>query len=1663
MSTDHPSGQRRTWRTAAGPRATDTGPRPDWHQAEAAAAVRPGRGRRLLVGAAAASTVAVAAGFVSVLLWPRPPHPVRFVLVAAGYETNLAVPHNVAGRRGLDDLRRWADEHNARFARGGRALVDVKVGELARAGDALARGLGGASPVVVFLAAHGGADADGPYFLAHDADLRDDRSLYRLDRALDHLRALPQETKKLLLIDATQVAAHWPSGQLSNDFARALARRESLVRDVPNLVVVSSSAPDQRSWVAAEWGRTAFAHYVLEGLRGGADRAEAGNGDGRVDALELFGYVRRKVERWARHNRAALQTPVLVGDEAVARSIELVSAGEFSEEAVPAAGPSEGDLAAVREVWSRCEQLRRGAPHPAAYTPLSWRTFLDAALRHEELVRAGDSESAARLRTALQGLGEQIVRGRSAGVGASGRLTLAMPEAVGGGLSADEARLVRRFEAEWEWDSVPVDKLAAVAKDLKVPAPRPGSLARLAAQDVLLRKLEQEPQRLASAAAALARLGDDPLAPRPAESHLALMLHGGTERDGPSRVARLLAAGRADLVAQALRTRRLAEQAALGVGGEGADPATLPAYSEQVLAAVREQVEKADRERRLGEDLLFTTDGQRWDEARGRLAAAERLYGEARGTAVALRRGLHARNVALAELPYFAHCPQADEGRLVVAWGRAHELADRLAGRPSTADPAGAAARLEEDLRSLGRLARAPREEFQSLQGTWHEIEGLLQLPFIPTGERIDLVKESQRISHSLNEETARATDAGGPSAEANEREARAAARRQGVLALATLGPAWRNELLRLREGNGRRDDLRGLGGDVGRALRALPALAREQTARAAGESAEKAVPLLNEAAEAARRLDGAAFGDGPGAPDPVGEQRRLLLYELLRWQAERTARDFWASESPAAGRAYYEEAADLFLRDALGLVRPAAGASARAARERLRERPHRRLAFRWRPGRGGAWAPFPGAGLRLDLSDEKQVDRAYQLDPPAGADGEPVVWVEAAAGLRFQAPETQRRAFAAFEKPLPVSFVPALPDNGNGAFRSRYDVIGLFRGHEARATTDVRFYRRADFVFLQPLPPPEGRVAMQTALLDAAGNSAVAVVLDCSGSMTYKVKGGGTRFEQLAKALLAVMDRLPPGVPVSLRVFGGLGGTGAETARLWGARPWKARRPGRVDGPAPATPAELARALDGLAARLGGGTPLVRAVWEARDDFPEDFDGFKTVVVLTDGVDSTFATNGSGLPRKADDTAASFLAREFERSGVVVNAIGFEVGELGEEEKKIQKDFEEGITALKGEYRDVAAGEDLAAPIERAVRRLRFEVGADRGTPAPGPLPLEPIDITRTDEPAAASRRWGPLLAAGPYQVRVQASRPLRQSVEVGPGDRLLLELVRDDASRLALRRALYAESPPVRRARHVAGRWRVASRDGRDWLLAVLQNEPLGGGLQLMATLEKDEGLAGPGQPVQQVRPRLAWLEVAPAGAAGSRPPLRVAELSGYPAPAWGLTLREWPGQGVPPVLDAWWTETDLPPARALRREIDFKGIGDLDYVTLGDVVRAEGERPVSVVVDGARQERRRVEVEPGTYHEDVPCLVVRLRYDPDLGPFFVRLPGRDVGQEHRFYFEAGMYVGVFWSRGMAEAPDPRTLHLVSVAALKERALNAPRLRLDPPDAAWRRPAPE
>src|SRR5262249_39708782 len=136
--------------------------------------------------------------------------------------------------------------------------------------------------------------------------------------------------------------------------------------------------------------------------------------------------------------------------------------------------------------------------------------------------------------------------------------------------------------------------------------------------------------------------------PRPTEVHFLVMLKDLASPPPP-----------ADLVQLALQVRIQSEEAALGAAsaseksGQYGDAQSHP-YSEYVYPWIKQKTEEADGKRRLGEDLLFASKPETWDEARSKLQEARSLYGETAKDARVVREALQLRDELMAALPYYS-------------------------------------------------------------------------------------------------------------------------------------------------------------------------------------------------------------------------------------------------------------------------------------------------------------------------------------------------------------------------------------------------------------------------------------------------------------------------------------------------------------------------------------------------------------------------------------------------------------------------------------------------------------------------------------------------------------------------------------------------------------------------------------------------------------------------------------------------------------------------------------------------------------------------------------------------------------------------------------------------------------------------------------------------
>jgi hypothetical protein len=1607
----------------------------------------------------------VVVGAIStVVLWPKPPEAPVLVLLSAPNATNIAVPQDATGHRGADALA--AALPAARVIR--RTLVTNNE-LMGRDVWGPLEGLKKDRKLVMFVAAHGGVDANGMFLLPEGADPADADSIVRVNDLLDHLKKVPC-AKKLLVLDATRVPVYWPLGQLNNEFGNAVAGDEfkKQVAAVPGLVVLAASGPDQQSWVSDGRQMSAFAYAVAEGARGAADLAPSGNENRRVTAAELHKYAVLKVGEWIRANRNAAQVPQLIDPRNMAGDIEL---NAIDPNQPPAAAEELVTFAPTPELtamWQAADHLR--SSHPAVNAPQLWRRYLETGLRVEQLLRAGDADDAARARRDFEALGQQVRDARKLPVG-SLSCSLALPAALGDSLPAQDVALMRQaLDRVWDQKDVKDDDFARLAEDGVVKGNVRGLLSRQSAlTDLLLQRATDRPDaNLARAAARLPRFDG----PRPAEAQPLPYLAAHRPADCP-----------AALVTLALSVRRQGERAALGLGDDGG----LPACSEQVYPWIRGTLKTADEQRRVGEDLLVSRKSD-YAEAERLLRGAEADYRKAQRDAEKVRHALVVRADSLAELPYYSmwvvkRVPAAgasDMTALETLWGQVHEL-DAALGRAEPAGPddlARLADRVDgglKDLRSqFDEKAALLALQAPSLQESYHQIDTLLRVPFVPAKRREALLLNAGTIAHDL--------EGSNQSAGIDEKVAaeavHARTERSGRAAVALLGRDWINADAGHPVPAG--DDV-ARGDAVAYHWRRLLTEANRLTEQArvadAVDGRQGSLASLGQASAVARHLDGGAAGRLAG--DPADDYRRLLASELLSGLAWRAAFDDWGGDADVP---YYRRVARDYLDAAESLALPPArrrnlGEKQRTARRDRVETARAQIeaikepALEWadreqpRGAEGAAATEYHRDGSRLELTVDDRIERNHRVTVPSevGA-AAPVVFNH--IGPRLETVKDDEQPFALRirpgEKVLPsrnFTLALAIPEGPPPALvRTDYTATALYRGRVLSLRTDVGAHFIPETVAWRP-EADQVRVAVQAPpkLYEqfGQGDGRVAIVLDCSESMntrlTAKTADGKTRevtrFELAVEGLTQVLKELPAGTQVSLWAFG----QNKQGVRL----PDEVEKtieqimPPQTWGD-PAKPKQL----DELMARVRNlqpysWSPILRAMLAAKADLrPEAGGGYRTLLVLTDGVDNRFEGRADKeFNPDGKKTVAVVLREQFQNTGIALKMVGFQ---LSERERPVaMTQFAEPIRKLTypdGEFLpDAQKLDDLIANLRIVLpRRLVYQVLG-------GPNGRREFATGQTITRIGNNPAWVTLPLPGEYTIRVNATRPVTQQVQVRLGESLLLKLAERDTAdegetNLVLERVLHARTTdPLTLPQ--------PSKFG-PWLLGTWEDQRNDRGtLEVMTTLESTERVrVRPTIPLEQQRPNLVWFRVNrgddPAPAHG----LRFYPLYSAAAPAWQLEVRDWSARSAPSVTTWWdgqevrvrgWTLVKAP-------EGDQAEPGQWRALVARDAPEDADARAVSERARWRWEQKRVVQTAPGQKPEERACLVVSLTYPRDK-PFFVRLPDdlSTVGEEHSIYPGANRYIGVFWTRDPRLLQKLQQVQSLSVVSLEEFKSAAERAR--------------
>jgi len=649
------------------------------------------------------------------LIWMLiPPKPVAVFLVGADYATNLAVPHNVPGWKGLEGIkmvseaeRSWAFFNPAKLELIGEREKALNPLDYKGDWDALITNLGKkrikAPTLLIVVALHGGSRPEGAYLMPNK--IASPEEGLDLKDVIESMRTkLPPEQNKILVLEGAQVSTAWRLGMVHNDFARQLKELEPKIEKVPNLWVLSGCDVNQRCWASEALGRTIFTHYIIEALQGAA-----GGSDRRLTLDDLYQYVQKNVRDWAWNARGALQEPQLLpgpGGKGASpgrtdpKRVYLALSTTAPALAAKAAldDKSRSDIQAA---WKAFHGLETNVPRPTVYSPRRWREYRATLVRYEELLRAGAVSLANDLRDKkLEHLERNLKKERflEASSPLSAELNLAMNALQGGAVepTAPTSNFNKFLnaspaDAKHEWEA---DGSSLATKPLNVDWPRsPRSrvqelLIKYAAGELTTFNIDDVSRNLKQAADRLATIKGSQLFS--AEAHFLRMLNAHLNAPELKLAEKLRLS---EAVKKALLVRRQAERAALAVAPLTGDTYH---YSEQIQPWIHASIVTADEKRRNGEDLLFSSAKSDWQDAGTALDKAGNDYNRALDYAGQIRAALDIRDRVLAGLPDYSRWLPFHEdktGALTTLirdlWDKTHKLSDLLE-KDNVGDPQGA-------------------------------------------------------------------------------------------------------------------------------------------------------------------------------------------------------------------------------------------------------------------------------------------------------------------------------------------------------------------------------------------------------------------------------------------------------------------------------------------------------------------------------------------------------------------------------------------------------------------------------------------------------------------------------------------------------------------------------------------------------------------------------------------------------------------------------------------------------------------------------------------------------------------------------------------------------------------------------------------------------------
>jgi Ca-activated chloride channel family protein len=241
-------------------------------------------------------------------------------------------------------------------------------------------------------------------------------------------------------------------------------------------------------------------------------------------------------------------------------------------------------------------------------------------------------------------------------------------------------------------------------------------------------------------------------------------------------------------------------------------------------------------------------------------------------------------------------------------------------------------------------------------------------------------------------------------------------------------------------------------------------------------------------------------------------------------------------------------------------------------------------------------------------------------------------------------------------------------------------------------------------------------------------------IVLDASKSMNEDAGNGGTRLDAAKAAVDALVDKLPAGAPIGLRVYGS---KVAEASRAEACKDTELTIPiGPLDKE------QMRSTVNALTGK--GRTPIGDSLLAAPDDFGSGGAGRRSVILVSDGGDNC-------APPDPCEAAEEVSNRGIDLS---ISVVGLQVNE------RVRRQLECIARDGGGSYTDVDDTDKLADELQALLTRA-YRSYEPQGTKVQGDT---------------EQRGDGPVLGAGQFQDSIHADEERWYSFDVPEGRRLVV-----------------------------------------------------------------------------------------------------------------------------------------------------------------------------------------------------------------------------------------------------------------------------------------------